>query len=59
MKCEKCDIESENVKPWRVKTLGLAGTFTWNLCPEHTPVADTERPYTPQQIEALLRGESL
>lgn len=56
MKCEKCELDKPT-KPWTVKTLGLAGTFTWNLCQDCTPKDVPDKPFTSQQIEGMLRGE--
>lgn len=54
MKCEKCGVVSDSVKPWTIKSLGVAGTFTWHFCPIHTPTVDRDRPYTKDQIESIL-----
>ena len=52
--CEKCE-KNVPVKPWSVKTLGLAGTFTWQLCEDCTPKNVPDKPFTVRQIEEFLR----
>jgi hypothetical protein len=55
MKCDKCLKELDTVKPWTIKTLGLAGNFTWNFCEDHYPKVDIDRPYTKDQIETIFK----
>jgi hypothetical protein len=55
MKCEKCKKAG---KPFSVKAIGVAGTFTWSLCEDHTPKNVPDKPFTADQINELLTGAS-